>query len=191
MRNYSIEHYDYYNRPTGPDPFGPGTCRPDSGLNVRPAAPWEQAIAEHNDDKYAHQYILSLIRNSNGNYYSVDSLTARNAISVGLRVEGTLVYVIETDSLYQLKNGIENENWVELNINSENYAKLGRYNAPENPEDGTIYFDFNTGRLKYYKDGWNTIPDQTDLQNAMTSHNEDANAHKAKFEEVENNWLEI
>lgn len=190
MINRNVEQYDYYGRPVGNQPcYCPPPPAP--GLNVMPAAPWEQSIAEHNDDKYSHPYILSLIRNSNSNYYSVDSITARDAISDGLRSIGLMVYVVETDKLYRLKDGITNDNWVELNVNSDNVIKLGRYNPPSDPENGMIYFDYGESRLKYYEDGWITIPNQSDLQNVITTHDEDSNAHKAKFDEVENKWLGI
>jgi hypothetical protein len=44
-------------------------------------------------------------------YRSVDTLVERDAISTERRRLGMLVYVLETDTIYQLRGGITNSDW--------------------------------------------------------------------------------
>lgn len=48
-----------------------------------------------------------------GGYRSVASIAERDAITVARRKVGMLVYVIDTDQYFTLKNGITNSGWVE------------------------------------------------------------------------------
>ena len=183
----NLKPYNYY----GPNP--PGGCQPcpHPGLHAYPAAPWSEAIIKHNLDEEAHPYILNLIKSLSCNYLSVDSLLGRDSISKESRKEGLMVYVVETDLVYRLEKGLENTNWEELNINSKQYIKLGRYNPPNNPYVGMIFFDLREERLKVYLGEWVSLPNVLDITKMIQNHNEDPNAHAERFSEVENIWLAI
>lgn len=197
-----LEKYDYYNSKSTVAPSSnydePETilelieCPNCVDLEVEPSNEWDKSIAEHNEDVFAHPHILSLIKDSNSNYYSVDSITDRDNIGKELRGLGLMAYVVETDTLYRLEGGIENTNWVETNVNSKKLAKLGRFNPPSNPENGMVYFDLISERLTVYHNGsWNKIPNQKDIEDAILNHEADPNAHASRFKEVENRWLAI
>ena len=184
---YNPEPYDYYHKPK---PSGCQPC-PNPGLHAYPSPPWTTEIYKHNKDEQAHPYLLNLIKNITCNYMSVDSLTNRDSIKEESRKEGLMVYVVETDLVYRLEGGIANTNWVELNINSEQYIKLGRYNPPINPSIGTVYFDLVEERLKVYITDWLALPNMSDISQMIRKHNEDPEAHADRFKEVENIWLAI
>lgn len=200
--NQRLDKYDYYNSKST---NAPSSTYKDSetilelidcplcvDLEVEPSNEWDKSIAEHNEDVFAHPHILSLIKDSNSNYYSVDSITDRDNIGKELRGLGLMAYVVETDTLYRLEGGIENTNWAETNVNSKKLAKLGRFNPPSNPENGMVYFDLISERLTvYYNGSWNKIPNQKDIEDAILNHEEDPNAHASRFKEVENRWLAI
>lgn len=208
--NKKLEQYNYYSQPQSysvsefvqtqkpkrkprPHKHPDGPCMPiQPGLQATVAAPWEKAVAEHNLDAYAHPHLLKLFKDKTSLYYCKDTIASRDAISMELREIGLMVYVSETDTLYRLENGIENEDWMELNVNSDRVIKLGRLNPPPNPEDGLTYFDLSAERLKVFILGsWVTIPNQTDIATAIMNHDSDMSAHSELFEEVENKWLII
>ena len=60
------------------------------------------------DDAYASHMALY----GQGGYRSVTTLVARDLISQERREEGMVVYVLEDDTEYRLKGGIDNTNWV-------------------------------------------------------------------------------
>lgn len=183
----NLEPFDYYH------PHKPSGCKPcpNPGLHAYPASPSDMAVAEHNKDPKAHPYLLQLIKDITCNYCSRDSISARDDIAEEDRTEGLMVYVIETDKVYRLEEGIENSNWKELNINSKQYIKLGRYNAPDKPEIGMMFFDLRAERLKVYMGEWVTLPNMLDINQMIQNHNADPNAHADRFAEVENIWLAI
>lgn len=202
MNNPDIPQYDYYGTGDIYSPCNPNypnyqnhpitPCPPKPGLDAYPAPPWDKAIAEHNLDHSSHPYLLSLFKTNTSNYYCKDTIAARDAIGKEIRVEGLMVYVTQTDELYRLEGGIENDNWKLLNVTSKNYARIGRYNPPENPQDGDLYLDLSDERLKFYfLQEWHVIPNQKDITDAIQNHNTDKDAHRARFEEVENIWLTI
>ena len=49
----------------------------------------------------------------NGGLMSVNTLVERDAIPAERREQGMFVYVINTDKLYYLKNGVTNNDWAE------------------------------------------------------------------------------
>lgn len=53
-----------------------------------------------------------------GGYREVIDLLERNSITLARRSDGMLVYVQSEDKIYKLENGLENENWVEFEIDS-------------------------------------------------------------------------
>lgn len=200
--NQKLEKYDYYSSKST---NAPSSTYQDSktiselmdcplcvDLEIEPSNEWDKSIAEHNEDVFAHPHILSLIKDSNSNYYSVDSITDRDNIGKELRGLGLMAYVVETDTLYRLEGGIENTNWVETNVNSKKLVKLGRFNPPSSPEDGMVYFDLISEKLTvYYNGSWNKIPNQKDIDDTVLNHEADPNAHASRFKEVENRWLAI
>lgn len=191
--------HDYYRQPLDshnccppphphphPHPH-PGNCPHP----VKPTQPWEMDIAEHNTDKSAHPYLLGLIKGKSM-YLSRDTIALRDAIEEDLRSVGLMVYVTQTDELYRLEGDITNDNWKTLNVNSKQYIKLGRLNAPMNPSDGMVYFNLIQERLYVYlKDKWVGLPNQKDIKNAVLEHNADPHAHAERFAEVENIWFTI
>jgi hypothetical protein len=194
MMNQKLNPYDYYRRPgTGyGHRYESMNCPPDNGLTAAPAKPWEQTVAEHNADRNSHPYLLGLIKNNMISYYCKDTVADRDDIQEALRMEGLMVYVVETDTLYRLQGGISNENWVTLDLTSDQYIKVGRLNPPTDAEDGSAYFDLTIGRLRIrYEDEWVTIPTKTDLDTAILKHEDDVNAHADRFAEVENKWYTI
>lgn len=54
-----------------------------------------------------------------GGFHCVNSILERNNISSDRRKEGMLVAVISNNTIWQLKNGIENVNWSEFTVASE------------------------------------------------------------------------
>jgi hypothetical protein len=51
-----------------------------------------------------------------GGYRAVTNLTARDNINYNRRSNGMLVYVITDSTIYQLKNGIDNNHWFKLSL---------------------------------------------------------------------------
>lgn len=60
-------------------------------------------------------------------FRKVDTIAQRNAISTQRRWEGMLVYVVEDQTTYELKGGVDNTDWTTL-------GGLG-----DAPQDGTLY----------------------------------------------------
>ena len=119
--NRKPPQYDYYGDNRYHNGYG---CPPPMPQPISPAPIWDRAIAEHNEDKNAHQHILNLLKEASGLYLCKDTLAERDAIPEGLRALGMLVYVVENDTLYQLKSSIDNAGWENTNINSVFNAKL-------------------------------------------------------------------
>ena len=191
-----MSKYNYYgpNNPSrdpghcpGPFPPPPKPPKPD----VLPGNPVDRMIAEHNETKSAHPYILSLIKKNTSPYYCKNTIAERDDIIEDLRELGMMVYVIETDQLFRLETALDNTGWVELDVKDKDYIRIGRYNPPEDPTNGVVYYDFSEKKLKYYEDGWQTVPTSEDIQNAIAAHSVDKNAHAERFAEVENKWLSI
>lgn len=188
--NRRPQQYDYYGDNCHHNHVNP--CPPPLPNPVVSAPIWDRSIAEHNEDKNAHQYILNLLKDAGGLFLCKDTIAERDLIPEGVREIGMLCYVVEKDVLYQLKTSLDNEGWVNTNINSDQYIKLGRFNAPEKPETGLVYFDLNENRLKTFFEGkWHLIPTQEELKRSILAHDLDEQAHAAKFKDVENSWLSI
>jgi hypothetical protein len=196
MINQRLDQYDYYRQPsytvTEEPRRGHRPCPPQGGLQAQPAQPWEKSLAEHNLDKSAHPYLLSLFKNGTSQYFCKDTVKERDAIADSVRCLGLMVYVSETDTLYILRTGLTNLDWEELYLNTDHSVKIGRLNPPSNPENGTLYFDLGEERLKICVGGtWLTLPSQDDITAAISTHDSDVNAHAALFEDAENKWLTI
>ena len=158
MINRNTNKYDYYHK-------FPQCNRPPLDLEINPGFPFDKAIAEHNLDVHAHPSLLELIKQSSGQYLCKATIADRNAIVEESRSIGLTVYVYQTDKVYRLEDGIEDENWQELNVNSKRTIKIGRYNPPASPEDGMTYFDFGSERLRVFLvDKWIDIPNHSDLE---------------------------
>lgn len=197
--NYGPMPHDYYHRPLdsqggcypAPPPPPPRPC-PNPGLHANPAAPWSVDLIEHNSNRNSHPYLLDLIKNASGEYYCKDTIEARDAIKEEYRKVGTMVYVSETDELYRLEKGISNSDWKTLNVNSQQYIKLGRLNPPLNPDDGTVYFNLIEEKLYVYLNKkWIGLPNMKDVKKVVLDHNADPYAHAERFAEVENIWFTI
>lgn len=156
MINKNNYKYDYYHhKPCMP---------PAPGLDIFPGSEQDKAVAEHNLDQTAHPYLLQLFKESSGQYLCRTTVADRDAIPMESRSIGLMTYVYQTDKLYRLEDGIENNNWQELNVNSKKFVKMGRYNPPENPENGTTYFDFSSERIRVFlTDRWLDMPNFADL----------------------------
>ena len=186
--NRRPQQYDYY----GDNCHHMNPCPPPFPSPVASAPVWDRSIAEHNEDKNAHQYILNLLKDAGGLFLCKDTIAARDLIPEGIREIGMLCYVVEDDVLYQLKTSLDNGGWVNTNINSDQYIKLGRFNPPSEEEPGLVYFDLNENRLKTYFEGtWHVILTEVELKKAILEHDFDEQAHADKFKEVENSWLSI
>lgn len=70
---------------------------------------------------------------------SVPDIETMNAIPMELRREGIMCYVQNEEATYQLKGGIENENWVKnLNSDESDSSHTGVHIDPDEPEDKTV-----------------------------------------------------
>ena len=81
-----------------------------------------------------------------GGYRVVDTLVARDAISLDRRTEGMLVYVLEDFEMYQLISGTDNANWMQPNFDTlsdltENYILVG--NNAGKAEESAALIDIN------------------------------------------------
>lgn len=186
MHNHELKPYDYYHGPHD----GCAPC-PHPGLHAYPGRDWELALHQHNIDEKAHPYLLKRLKSMVCNYCYKDSLSARDLIPAEERKVGMMVYVAETDLVYRLERGVENSHWNELNINSKQYIKLGRYNPPEKPTLGTTYFDLKENRIKVFLGEWISLPNMLDINRMIQDHNVDPKAHADRFAQVENIWLAI
>lgn len=178
MINKDLIKHDYY-RPPKP-------CRPHPGLEAFPAPDWDKAIAEHNLDVHSHPHLLELFKQNSSSYTCVSTLHQRDEISEEIRAEGLMAYVVAEDKVYRLESGITNEDWQELNINSKRFAKIGRHNPPQSPDSGTMYYDFNTDRLKVFiTDHWVDIPNVNDLDQVKIELREEfSNSLRAELESL-------
>ena len=204
--NYGPMPHDYYGRPLDSQGGGcyppppphphphhphPQPC-PNPGLHAHPGHPWTLELIEHDTNRNAHPYLLDLIKNASGEYYCKDTLAERDAIKDEYRKVGTMVYVTETDELYRLEKGISNSDWKTLNVNSQQYIKLGRLNPPLNPVDGMVYFNLIEEKLHVYLKGtWIGLPNMKDVKKVVLDHDADPNAHAQRFADAENIWFTI
>lgn len=98
--------------------------------------------------------------NKNIPFLEVNDITERDSIPERLRVEGMrFVYVKDTQKIYYLKNGINNDNWEELNGSSTNNFisqisskdLLSSYGA----ENGYLFHSISDNTIYQYTDNGN------------------------------------
>ena len=81
-----------------------------------------------------------------GGYYQVNSIQERDEIPLSKRKEGMLCYV-KNDKIYQLLNGLENENWSVFYTSGKNI-----YVGEDSPESENIFIWIDTSDEVYIKD---------------------------------------
>ena len=81
-----------------------------------------------------------------GGYYQVNSIQERDEIPLSKRKEGMLCYV-KNDKIYQLLNGLENENWSVFYTSGKNI-----YVGEDSPESENIFVWIDTSDEVYIKD---------------------------------------
>ncbi len=91
-----------------------------------------------------------------GGFMSVTSLTLRNNIPALRRKKGMMVFVTETDQLFQLRGGTDNSNWVTLSLSaggSGTFSWAG--SAASHPSSPTLYTAYynSTDKISYIWDG--------------------------------------
>lgn len=72
-----------------------------------------------------------------GGYYQVQDIDERNEIPSIRRKEGMLCYV-KNDKIYQLTDGIGNENWIEFSVGGTNECKDEIYVGESEPIDESV-----------------------------------------------------
>lgn len=104
------------------------------------------------------QYPSHLAIYGKGGHRTVATLEERDSISMERREQGMIVYVEENETVYALKGGIENKNWIEFNLvigSGKDLAKLFVSKIePEDPTAEFMWLNLNDGCV-YYRDDAN------------------------------------
>lgn len=77
-------------------------------------------------------------------FRQVADITARDAINSSRRWQGMLVYVISTETTYELKGGITNSDWAVLGGGVTSIAQSGLETTFTLPDTSTITIDLST-----------------------------------------------
>lgn len=109
-----------------------------------------KVVAPINPNAPTDNYPTHIDSLGHGGFMTVKNTTIRNSISTLRRKEGMLVYVIQTDSLYQLKGGVTNTNWTAFKLGSANgiiwFGALAA--APSSPQLNWGYYN-STDKKSY------------------------------------------
>ncbi len=115
-----------------------------------------KVVAPINPNSPTDNYPTHIDSLGHGGFISVKNKNIRNNISTLRRKEGMLVYVIETDSIYQLIGGITNSNWIQYKLGGSGTGALvwkgSLSDAPLSPEINWAYFDIDDNK-SYIWDG--------------------------------------
>jgi hypothetical protein len=115
-----------------------------------------KVVAPINPNAPTDNYPTHIDSLGHGGFMSVRNKNTRNNIPTLRRKEGMLVYVVETDSLYQLMGGITNSNWSQYKLGGSGAGSLvwkgSLSDAPLLPQINWAYFDIEDNK-SYIWDG--------------------------------------
>lgn len=133
-----------------------------------------------------------------GGFYQVDTITERNAIPDVRRKEGMLCWVKSEKVIYQLENGIENENWVVFkvegttssgggNTDLDGYSHIWIGTTP--PQDlGMIWIDTRTDGILDDEDDMDTV---NELKSLISNMEMEIDALKRRIKYLEDNGVTV
>lgn len=134
-----------------------------------------KVVAPINPNAPTDNYPTHIDSLGHGGFISVKNTTIRNSISTLRRKEGMLVYVVQTDSLYQLKGGITNANWTAFKLGSANgiiwFGALAT--APASPQLNWGYYNSTDKKSYLYCNdnnnvlGWQVIATNNSSSTAL------------------------
>jgi len=94
-----------------------------------------------------------------GGYMILDNIIARDNIPTGRRKNGMLVYISNTDEIYQLKGGIDNSKWVVFTTPSSNKLIPSTISVSALINDIFIGVTIPDGEIAYIVNNGDTIDD--------------------------------